>query len=125
MYYKCHKINPDHGGSYVDSPDWIKTKKATINPTNKKDIKCFQYAVTVALNYREIAQHTERIAKIKRFINKCKWEGINVPSEKDGWKKFEKNNVAIALYVLQLKKKKYILLMFQKIIQIVKSKSLF
>ena len=27
FYYKCHKTNPDHGGSYIDSPDWIKTKK--------------------------------------------------------------------------------------------------
>ena len=36
LYYKCHKINPNHGGLYVDSPDWIKDKKATINPINKK-----------------------------------------------------------------------------------------
>ena len=42
------------GGSYKDYPDWIKNKKATINPINKKDIKCFQYAVTVALNQEEI-----------------------------------------------------------------------
>ena len=29
LYYKCHKINPNHGGSYTDYPDWIKktTKK--------------------------------------------------------------------------------------------------
>ena len=27
MYYKCHKVNFRHGGSYVDSPDWIKKKK--------------------------------------------------------------------------------------------------
>ena len=27
LYYKCHKINPYRGGSYIDSPDWIKTKK--------------------------------------------------------------------------------------------------
>ena len=26
-HYKCHKINPNRGGSYTDSPDWIKTKK--------------------------------------------------------------------------------------------------
>ena len=30
MYYKCHKINPICGGTYIDSPDWIKNKKATI-----------------------------------------------------------------------------------------------
>ena len=23
----CHKINPKHGGSYIDSPNWIKIKK--------------------------------------------------------------------------------------------------
>ena len=42
LYYKCHKINAN-----IDSPDRIKSKKATINPINKKDKKCFQYAVTV------------------------------------------------------------------------------
>ena len=25
----------------------------------------------------------QRVTKIKRFINKYKWEGINYPSEKD------------------------------------------
>ena len=25
LYYKCHEINPKRGGSYVDSPDWIKS----------------------------------------------------------------------------------------------------
>ena len=27
LYYKCHKINPNRSGSYIDSPDWIKIKK--------------------------------------------------------------------------------------------------
>ena len=27
LYYKCHKINRNRGGSYIDSLDWIKTKK--------------------------------------------------------------------------------------------------
>ena len=45
MSYKCHEINPNHGRSYTNSPDWIKNKKATINPISKKDNKCFQYAV--------------------------------------------------------------------------------
>ena len=53
LYYKCHKINQNPGGSYIDSTDGIKNKKATINPTKKKDNKCFQYPVTVALNHEE------------------------------------------------------------------------
>ena len=49
-------------------PDSIKNKKATINPINKKD-KCFQYAVTVALNDEEIKKDPQRITNIKPFIN--------------------------------------------------------
>ena len=39
LHYKCHKIIPNCGRSYIDSPDWIKNKKATVNPINKKDTK--------------------------------------------------------------------------------------
>ena len=68
--YKCHKINPNHVGSYTDSPVWIKNKKATINPINKKDNKCFQYAITVFLNHEEIQKDLQIITKIKPFIKK-------------------------------------------------------
>ena len=27
LYYKCHKTNLNRGGSYIDSPDWIKKKQ--------------------------------------------------------------------------------------------------
>ena len=70
MYYKCHEMNPNRGGSYVESADWIKNKKATTNPINRK--KYFQYAVILVLNYEEIGKHAERITKIKPFINKYK-----------------------------------------------------
>ena len=106
MYYKCHKINPNRSGSYIDSPDWIKSKKATINLINKKHNECFQYNVAVALNYQKIKKDPQRITKIKLFVNKYNWEGINFLSEKDDWKQFEKNNVAIDLNVLYVKKEK-------------------
>ena len=54
LYYKCHKINPNCGGSYIDFPDWIKSENAAINSINNKDNKCFQYPLTVALNHEEI-----------------------------------------------------------------------
>ena len=47
-------INFKRGGSYVGSPDWIKYKKRTINPINKKYNKCFQYAVIAVFNHEEI-----------------------------------------------------------------------
>ena len=81
LYYICHKINPNRGGSYIDSSDWMKNKKATVNPINKKDNKSFQYAVTVALNHDQIGKHLERIIKIRPFINKYNW-GKHFSSEK-------------------------------------------
>ena len=86
-----------------------------MNPINKKDSKCFPYVVAVASNYEEIKKNPQRITKIKAFINKYNWEGmpfinkynwegINFQWEKDGWKKFEKNNVTNSLNVLYAKK---------------------
>ena len=60
LQYKCHKIDLNHGGLYIDSPGWIKIKKATINPINKKDNKCFQYVVTVALNHEKIKNRSRK-----------------------------------------------------------------
>ena len=82
LHYKCHKINLDCGGSYRDSPDWKENKKATINPIGKKVNKCFQYVITVGLNYEEKGKHVERITKIKPFIIKYDCDGINYPSKK-------------------------------------------
>ena len=106
LYYKRHKINLNCGGSYRDFPDWIKNKKATIDPINIKDNKCFQYTVTVALNHEEIKKDTQIIPKIKPFINKYNWEGIHFLSEKDDRKTTEKNNLTIALNVFYAKKLK-------------------
>ena len=104
MYYKWHKGNFKRDGSYIDSPDWIKKKKATINPKNEDD-KCLGYAVTVALNYGEIESHSERVSNIKPFIGKYNWKGTNYPSKIDDWKTFGKNDPTIALNVPYIKEK--------------------
>ena len=104
IYYKCHKVTFRLGGSYIDCPDWIKKKRATINPKNEDD-KCFQYAVTIALNYGEIESHPERVSNIKLFIDKYNWKGINYLSKIDDWKTFEKNNPTTSLNILSIKEK--------------------
>ena len=83
-----------------------KKQKSNIKFHQQKDNKCFQYPVTVALNYEEIKKDPQRITKIEPFINKYSWGGISVPSKKDDWKKIEKNNVTIALNVLHARKEK-------------------
>ena len=78
---------------------WIKDKKSTINPKNN-DYKCFQYAVTVALNHDKINNHPQIVSKIKPFIDQYNWNDIDFPSTSKDWKKFELNNESIALNIL-------------------------
>ena len=48
-YYHLQKASLSRkGGSFIDSPKWLKNKKATINPKNN-DNNCFQYALTAAV----------------------------------------------------------------------------
>ena len=54
-------MNPNCGGSYKDSSDWIKNKQATINPINIEDNKCFHYAVTAALNHEDIRKDIKKL----------------------------------------------------------------
>ena len=59
LYYKSHSLSLNHRVSNIDTCDCIKNKKATINPINIKDNKCFQYTVAVALNHEEIKGDTK------------------------------------------------------------------
>ena len=53
LHYNLQRTNLKRDGSYVDSPKWLKNKKAATNQKNN-DNNCFQYALTVALNYQDI-----------------------------------------------------------------------
>ena len=79
LYYNRNKISLSRRGSCTDAPKWLKNKKATINPKNNDD-KCFQYALTVALNYEQIKNNPERISKL--IIDQCNWKEIDFPSHK-------------------------------------------
>ena len=72
--------------SYIDSPEWLNNKTVTINPKTN-DNNCFQYALTVALNYENIKKDPQEIQKIKPFINQYDCKGTNFPSHKEDWKK--------------------------------------
>ena len=98
LHYDFNKISLNRGGSYTDSPKWLKDKKSTINPKNSDD-KCFQYAVTLALNLDKIKKDTQRTSKIKPFIDQYNWKGIDFPSTSKDWRKLELNN-EIALNIL-------------------------
>ena len=52
MQHHFQKISLHRGGSYIECPEWLKNKKATINTKNNDD-KCLQYASNVALDYKK------------------------------------------------------------------------
>ena len=56
LYYHLRKISLKREKSYIASPEWLESKRATINlkiDDNDDDDKCFQYFITVALNYNK------------------------------------------------------------------------
>ena len=67
LYYHLQKIGLKRGGSYIDSPEWLKNKKATINPKNNDD-NCFQYALTVALNHQNIGKTLKEYQKLNLLL---------------------------------------------------------
>ena len=88
----------NRGGSYIDSPTWLKDKKSTMNPKNNDD-KCFQNAVTLVLNLDKIKKDPQRVSKIKPFIDQYNWKDIDFPSTSKDWRKLELNK-EIALSIL-------------------------
>ena len=96
--YNFNKTSIYRSGSYIDSQKWLKDKKSTINPKNN-DLKCFQYAATLALSFDNINNHAEKISKIRPFIDQYNWKDIDFPATSKDWKKFEVNN-KVALNIL-------------------------
>ena len=69
FYYDFNRVSISKGGSYIESPKWLKDKKSTVNQKNN-DYKCFQYATTLALNFDKVTSHPERITKkLKSFFS--------------------------------------------------------
>ena len=101
LYYKLHKINLNRGGLYIDPSEWLKDKKATINPKNN-DYKCFKYAVTLAFNHEQIKKDPQRITKTKPSIDQYIWKEIDFPSHKKDQKKFKLNDKSIAFNILHV-----------------------
>ena len=69
--WNIHFNNTDlrMGASFIDTPEWLKHKKATINPQNKNDVYCFMYAVTLALFNKEFGKNPGRISQNLRLYS--------------------------------------------------------
>ena len=87
--------------SELNSLGWLRGKKEAIINSNINN-NDFQNALDDALNYQIIESNPQRISKLKPYINKYNWEGINFPAGSKEWQKFEKNNNTITLNVLYI-----------------------
>ena len=63
LRYKCHEINLNCGGSYVD-----KKQKKPINPVNDDD-KSFLYGSTIALNQEKMEHIQKEYQKSKSKLS--------------------------------------------------------
>ena len=94
LYYYFQKINIRRAESYIMSPDWWVNKGATINPTNEKDNKSFQWFIISGLNHNKIkVKDLKKIRKLKRI-------DTDFPIYREDWENFEQNNTSVALNVL-------------------------
>ena len=82
-----HKINFKRGGSYVDSLDWIKKKKATINPI-KKDDECIQYDAAIVLSYEKNERKPQIISNLLPFKIRCNRDKVKYSSGKNEFCRF-------------------------------------
>ena len=99
LFYDFNRLSISKGGSYIESPKWLKDKKYIVNQKNN-DNKCFQYAIILALNFNKIDRNPQRISRIKPFIDNYSWNDINFPAAKKDLNRFESNNKNVALNIL-------------------------
>ena len=94
LYYHFQRIDTRRAESYIISPDWIASKKVTINPKNEKDKECFKWSIISGLNYNKVnGKYLKKIEKLKRV-------DVDLSSHQRDWEKFEQGNNSIALNVL-------------------------
>ena len=104
LYINFHRLALTRGGSYIELPKWIKSKKAVINPQNK-DEECFKRAIIAALHHEEIKNNLERISLLRPYKKHYNWKGLKFPVSIKKIDKFEKNNSCIAVNLLFSNKK--------------------
>ena len=86
--------------SELNSLGWLRGKKEAItNNNNNNNNNNFQNALNDVLNYQTIETHPERISKLKPYINRYNWKGIEFPAGSKEWQKIEQNNDTITLNV--------------------------
>ena len=96
-----HKIDLRRGASFIDTPEWLKNKKATINLQNTNNAYCFMYSIAIALFHEALGNNPGCISKkLIEFVDAFNWHDIDFPASYDDYVLFEKLNDVVALNIL-------------------------
>ena len=94
-------------------------KEAIVNGDNG-----FQNALDDASNYQTIEKHPERISRLKPYIYKYNWEGIEFPAGQKHWKNMKEiiRQLRLMYYIYHAIQKQKVLHIDQNITTSVKNK---
>ena len=104
--FSYDKHNPTRGGSFIELPKWVQTKKACINIENKDDM-CFKYSVQCGVHKGFEKDHPNRLYHYKTIEDMLNWDNVNFPTSNIDIDTFEENkngNIAVNVFSLMRKK---------------------
>ena len=85
-----HKIDLRRGASFIDTPEWLKNKKA-VNPQNTNNAYSFMYSITIALFHEALGHNPGHISKkLIEYVYLYNWHEIDFPASYDDYVLFEK-----------------------------------
>ena len=87
--YELDRVHLRRGGSYIKSPEWLASKRATINPKNENDYECLRCLTISAWNCNKITKK-----EFENIFDK------DFSSHQRDCECLEQNNKSIALNVL-------------------------
>ena len=71
-----HQLNLMRGSFYLPLPDWLASKKATVNPHND-DEECFKWSVIAAENAG--MKDPQCVSNLRKFMDNYDWSGLEFP----------------------------------------------
>ena len=96
------KFDPTRrAGSFIELPEWIKSKKACINIKNK-DQTCFKYCIQSVVHDKIRKHHPEEMFHYNKLNDDIlNWDGVKFPTCNRDIDRFEENNNLISINVFE------------------------
>src|SRR5688572_19750075 len=85
------------GSSFISTPGWVHSKKATLNIRNTDDY-CFLYCTLAVSHYQHDNAH--RVTPYKRHLSELNVDGLQFPMAVEQIPQFEMNNTEYAINVI-------------------------